>query len=57
MSVSTCATPPKRMGRSSYQKQMTSVTVISAQHPKNARAIIQTIEKKLNPFEEAGRTI
>jgi len=38
--ISTCATTSKTMGQSSYWKQVTSVGMISAQHPKNAGATI-----------------
>jgi hypothetical protein len=41
MPISTCAITSKRIGQSSCWKQMTIIRVINAQHPKNARAIVQ----------------
>jgi len=34
---------------------MTSARMINAQHPKNAKAVVQTIERKPNPLKEARR--
>jgi hypothetical protein len=34
---------------------MTSVEAINAQHSKNTRATIQTIERRLSTFEKVGK--
>jgi hypothetical protein len=50
--ISKCAIISRRIGRSFYWKQMTSVGVINAQHPKNARTIVQIIEGRPNILEK-----
>jgi hypothetical protein len=57
MLISTCAITSKRIGQSSYWKQMTNAGAINAQHPKNMGAIIRTIKERPSMFEKTGRMV